>query len=118
MPGRVKVAVALFIISGLVLAVWGLGAVFGRAESARTDLGGVLGIVELACARQLLDGRQLGRMIAMSLCLCQTVLGLSALTGGIETHDVAWAFALVVLAGAVVIPLASDDAEQFFGTAP
>jgi hypothetical protein len=110
MPRRVVIAVMAFGASALMLVIFGLVQILRSEETLLTDLAALLGIAEVIALGHVIQRKQWGRIAAMSMCLVQTLLGVLGLTAGF-----AIALPMIALAGFVVVPLSTEDAEEWFG---
>jgi hypothetical protein len=106
----VRLGVIALGVSGLLLLGLGFHAVLGTAGATTlADVAGVLGIAELVLVGRLLERRQTARLLALGAAVLQALGGVIALA---QRHGLG--LAVLVLAGLVVVPLASQRAERFF----
>jgi hypothetical protein len=110
MPRRIVIAYMAFGASALLMVAFGLVEIFHHDETLLTDLAGILGVAEFVTLGRLLERRPVARVIAMSLCLVQTLLGVIGLVAG-----VAIALPMIALAAFVVVPLSTQEADEYFG---
>jgi hypothetical protein len=98
-------------LSGFVLVLGGLVAVLGNAGSSGiVATGGVLGLAELVLITRVVERRQGARVIVVGLALVQALGGVVLLVTGNPVGLLA-----IALAGSIVVPLATDEADRFFG---
>ena len=110
MPRRVAIAFIALGAGALLMLVTGLFAIYNSDETLVGDLAALLGIAELVTLARLVQRNQVARVVATSLCLAQTLLGVIALVQGLEI-----ALPMIALAAFVVVPLSTADADEYFG---
>ena len=113
MPGRVAIAFVALGAGALLMLVAGLVGIYHSDETLVGDLAALLGIAELVTLGRLVQRNQIARVVATSLCLAQTLLGVIALVQGLEIG-----LPMIALAAFVVVPLSTQQAEDYFGAAP
>src|SRR5436190_1017155 len=103
MPGRVAIAFVALGAGALLMLVAGLVGIYHSDETLVGDLAALLGIAELVTLGRLVQRNQIARVVATSLCLAQTLLGVIALVQGLEIG-----LPMIALAAFVVVPLSSE----------
>jgi hypothetical protein len=101
-------------LSGILLVVFALFRIFAHTENTATDLAAVLGIAQLVVLGRLVGRHQVARLVGITLALVEALFGVVVLA----TARSAYGLIAIVFAGFVVMPLATNEAEEYFEAVP
>jgi hypothetical protein len=108
-PRSVQVGIGALATSGILLVASALYRIFAHQESVVADLAAVLGVAQLVVVGRVVARHQGARVVAISLALLQALGGVVILV-----HRSAYGLIALALAGFVVLPLARQDADEYF----